>query len=233
MPIAFIPGGTDGLVKAELQAQEGAKTKITCYFNPKEITIDKPVPWQKHKNVEGDEPTLEFTAAEPKTLACELMFDMFEEKGDVYAKYISQLEQLALIQSDVKRPPMVTFTWGNNMPVFKGVIEDLNVKYTLFLPNGTPCRATVNIKMKQASKLMNKEETDAANKAEAQQSGTTAQAGQTPTQTAQAAGYPPTSSGTRAAMDAAGADGHFPPGTPVPGPPPAGSPPAPPPAGHA
>lgn len=29
-------------------------------FNPKDLTIDKPVPWQKHKNTEGDAPTLEF-----------------------------------------------------------------------------------------------------------------------------------------------------------------------------
>jgi len=188
MPVNYVPGGSDGLVKAELQAQEGAKTKIVCYFNPKEITIDKPVPWQKHKNVEGDEPTLEFTAAEPKTLACELMFDMFEERGDVYAKYVSQLEQLALIQSDVKRPPMVTFTWGSNMPVFKGVIEDLNVKYTLFLPDGTPCRATVNIKMKQAAKLMNKDEAKEAAKKEEQQKGTPTDGSTRPDQAAQQVG---------------------------------------------
>ncbi len=69
MTVNYVPGGSDALVKAEIQAQEGAKTKIVCYFNPKEITVDKPVPWQKHKNVEGNEPTLEFTAAEPILLA--------------------------------------------------------------------------------------------------------------------------------------------------------------------
>ena len=37
--------------------------------------------WNKHKNVESDAPTLEFTAAEPKTLAVELFFDTYEEKS--------------------------------------------------------------------------------------------------------------------------------------------------------
>ena len=159
----YVPGGSEPLVKAVLAACEAPNTEIEVYFNPKEITVDKPVPWQKHKNTEGDEPTLEFTAAEPRSLACELMFDMFEQRGDVYSEYISQLETLTLINEDMKRPPLCTFTWGG-MPVFKGVIEDLNVKYTLFLPDGTPCRATVNLKMKQANRLLNKKEAEEANK---------------------------------------------------------------------
>ena len=183
----FYPGDTGTLTKAILQATEGgnAGTQIEVYFNPKEITIDKQVPWQVHKNSEGDAPTLEFTAGSGKELTCELMFDMFEDKGDVYATYVSLLENLALIDSDLSRPPMCTFTWGSNMKVFQGVLEDLNVKYTLFLPDGTPCRATVNIKMKEAQSLMNKKEADAANKAAAsQQKGTTPPAGQRADQTA-------------------------------------------------
>jgi hypothetical protein len=161
----YVPGGSQPLVKAILAATDGkAMESIEVYFNPKEITVDKPVPWQKHKHAEGDDPTLEFTAAEPKTFACELMFDMFEARGDVYKEYVSRLETLTLIDKDLARPPMCTFTWGNAMPVFQGVVEDLNVKYTLFLPDGTPCRATVNLKMKQAHSLYNKKEAEEANK---------------------------------------------------------------------
>jgi hypothetical protein len=188
MTVNYIPGGTEALVKGEIASTEGAKTKVAFYFNPKEITIDKPVPWQKHKNVEGDQPTLEFTAAEPKTLACELMFDMFEERGDVHAKYISELEKLALVDANVKRPPLLTFTWGSKFPLFKGVIENLSVKYTLFLPDGTPCRATVNLKMKQANKLLNKKEAEVANKKAAQKKGTTTQGGERPDQVAEKTG---------------------------------------------
>jgi hypothetical protein len=78
----------------------------------------------------------------------------------------------------VKRPPLLTFTWGSKFPVFKGVIENLSVKYTLFLPDGTPCRATVNLKMKQANKLLNKKEAETANKKAAEKKGTTTKGGE-------------------------------------------------------
>jgi hypothetical protein len=190
MAVTYKPGDTTQLVKANLKATDGPQTSIDVYFNPKEITIDKQVPWQKHKNSEGDIPTLEFTAGEPKTLNVELMYDLFEQpdgKKDVYAEYISKLETLALIDDSLKRPPMCTFTWGSAMPTFSGVVEDLNVKYTLFLPDGTPCRATVTLKMKQSSTLLNKQEAKDAADAEAkQQAGTTPPAGQPPDTTAAA-----------------------------------------------
>jgi hypothetical protein len=40
------------------------------------------------------------------------------------------------------------FKWGN-FPPFKGVIEQLSVKYTMFFPDGTPCRATATVKLKE------------------------------------------------------------------------------------
>jgi hypothetical protein len=176
MPVNFAPGDTRPLAKAEIRNSE-TNDAVECYFNPKEINTDKPVQWNLHKNSELDEATLEFTTAQPQTMQVELMFDCFEAEEladrDVYKKYISRLEKFALVQDDKKRPPMVTFTWGSAMPVFKGVIEDLNVKYTLFLPDGTPARATVNVKFKRAKKLMNKKEAEAANKKAAQQQGKT------------------------------------------------------------
>src|SRR5438552_8915063 len=88
--ISHVPGGSGLLVKGVLASTEGSVTTVEFDFNPSEVTIDKPVAWQKHKNVVGDSPTLEFTGAEPKTLACDLLFDMFEAHGDVYAAYISK-----------------------------------------------------------------------------------------------------------------------------------------------
>lgn len=47
---------------------------------------DSKVPWQKHKNSEGDEPTLEFKTGEPKALDAELMFDSYESKTPATTK---------------------------------------------------------------------------------------------------------------------------------------------------
>jgi hypothetical protein len=217
------PGSAIALERAVIKAEESPNTSITVYFNPKEITIDKPVPWQKHKNAESDTPNLEFTAAEPKTLAVELMFDLFEDRdgptgGDIYKTYIEPLETLALMDTGLNRPPLCTFTWGRKMPVFKGVVEGLNVKYTLFLPDGTPCRATVNLKMKQAKEggLMDKKAVDNANKAAAAAGGAPAAPG-----TNVAAGQT-----TGAGATAAAGGGPVTPTGAVPAPPPA-PPPAP------
>jgi len=124
---------------------------FVAQFNPKEIGIDKSVPWEKHRASEGDSPTLEFTGAEPKTLNVELLFDLFETGGNVHDVFVQKLEQLALVNADKKRPPMVLVVWGGNFPAFTGVIESVSVKYTLFLPDGTPVRATMNVSFKQAA----------------------------------------------------------------------------------
>lgn len=129
-----------------------SRVVVHVQFNPTEITISKPVPWQKHKNTEGDSPTLEFTDAEPKTLQTELSFDTASTGADVHDAFIAPLEALALIDPAKGRPPLVQFEWGS-FPPFRGVIESLEVKYTLFLPDGTPTRATANIKVKQADRV--------------------------------------------------------------------------------
>ena len=52
----------------------------------------------------------------------------------------------------------VSFFYWDGQPTFKGVVESLAVKYTLFLPDGTPTRATVSLKMRQANRVLNKGE---------------------------------------------------------------------------
>ncbi len=56
----------------------------------------------------------------------------------------------------VKRPPMIAVVWGSKQSTFKGVVESMNVKYTMFLEDGTPRRATVSLKMKRADSATSK-----------------------------------------------------------------------------
>ena len=129
--------------------------EVEAHFNPKELAIEKSVPWNKHKDSKGDTPLLEFTDAEPKTMSVELLFDTYESRKSVYKKYIKTLEEFTLIvDQKKKRPPMCIFLWGKSFPSFMGVIESLATKYTMFLADGTPVRATVTVKMKQADKLI-------------------------------------------------------------------------------
>jgi hypothetical protein len=154
----------DTLTKANISSSE-AGINMDVYFNPKELQVDKTIPWNEHKNTEGNDSTLEFTNSKPKEMNMELMFDGFEDETDVYDEYISQIETLTMVDDSLKRPPMCLFTWGSALPTFQGVIESMSVKYTLFLPDGTPVRATVTLKWKQADQLKNAAEA----KADAQQ----------------------------------------------------------------
>lgn len=136
-----------------IQSLEGSGVPINVQFNPTELTIDKQVPWQKKKKSSGDEPTLEFTASEPKTMDVELLFDLFETGGNVHEVAVKPLEQLTRIDPALKRPPLVLFTWGS-LPPFAGVVESLSVKYTLFLPDGTPVRAVCGLRLKHAEAVV-------------------------------------------------------------------------------
>jgi hypothetical protein len=136
---------------------EGAASGVTleAQFNPKEISIDKLVPWQQQKtNGPGD---LEFTFGSPQRMSCELMFDGFESGASIQDT-IDKLHVMSNIDPGLKRPPKVQVVWGadgtpGTIPTFDAVIESVGVKYTMFDGNGLPLRATVQIGFTQARKL--------------------------------------------------------------------------------
>lgn len=130
--------------------------EIKAFFNPKEIGIDKNVPWNKHKDSKANLPILEFTDADPAELSLELLFDTFETRKSVYEEHIEKLEKLIKVDAAKKRPPMVLFLWGTHFPKFMGVISSLSVQYTMFLPDGTPVRSTVKLKIKEGRSLKTK-----------------------------------------------------------------------------
>jgi len=135
---------------ATFKPLEGNLPPVEVQFNPKELSVEKNVPWTKDKKSDDDSPAVEYTSGEPKTLEVELMFDTFESKEDVGKKYGDRLIQLATADKDLRRPPRVVFIYG---PLeFQGVIESVGMKYTMFLENGTPVRATCNVKLKEASR---------------------------------------------------------------------------------
>ncbi|MCC6848012.1 MAG: hypothetical protein IT294_05875 [Deltaproteobacteria bacterium] len=140
----------NALETVKILSLESSDPPYAVQFNPKEITIDKSVPWQKHRKSHGDSPTLEFTTGEPKTMTMELMFDNYENSQNVHTTHIQGLEKLAAIDPTLNRPPMVHVVWGG-FPSFTGVIENLSVRYTLFLEDGTPVRAICTLRMKQAA----------------------------------------------------------------------------------
>jgi hypothetical protein len=123
-------------------------TSHNVLFNPKEYSVQKSVQWEPHKAPGLDTPEQEFTSGNPSVLSVELFFDTYEEKKDVRKEHTEKIMQLALVDADKHRPPLVMFSWGGFN--FKGVVESLTLRYTMFLPDGKPCRATANLSIKEA-----------------------------------------------------------------------------------
>ena len=133
--------------------------QLEAQYNPKEIGIDKSVPWQKSPTSSGDQPELQFTSAEGRSMSFELFFDEYESGGNVHTKYVEKLLGFTRVMDpsksapeDKRRPTRVRIAWGGGIPDFEGVIESVSTKYTMFLPSGAPCRCTCSIKVKEASR---------------------------------------------------------------------------------
>jgi hypothetical protein len=132
--------------------------QVDAQYNPKELQVDKTVPWQKKSQANKTQETgiqLEFTGAEGRSLTLELLFDGFETKSSVAGK-VETLNTMASVlepgsaDETKRRPHLCVVTWGSTVPTFKCVIESLSVKYTMFSDQGVPLRATCTVKLKEA-----------------------------------------------------------------------------------
>ena len=132
----------------KITAVEGEQP-LEYYFNPSEMSIDKGVDWDAKMDGAPDAPELEFTASEGTTIRFTTEFDRAAEKGNVYLQDVKPLDRLILVDPKLKRPPLLTFTWADR--TFKGVIASLNVRYTMFSPEGTPVRASVTAAFREAN----------------------------------------------------------------------------------
>ncbi len=202
------------LEKAELKDLDRKSKPIPVCFNPKEFSVDKQATWKAKTGKVCDEPDQEFTTPAPATLSVTLQFDTYEDKKSVYTEYIEKLEKLVTIISNTDKakqhPPLCAFSW--NKFVFQGVMETLNVKYTMFLCDGTPVRCEATIKMKKSGKATSPEPTSAAAAAASAEAGAGAAAGAAATATATAgaaasAGTSALAKARAAAAAAAGAAG--------------------------
>jgi hypothetical protein len=147
----------DPSAKLTISSLEGTRIVVTAVFNPKELQIDKTVPWSKQSASRSDQPSLEFSSADGRVMSFELMFDTFEAGTDVNTTFVDHLMKLALVQdpagaAEKRRPPKVSVKWGK-LPELQGVIEAVSTRYTMFEPDGTPVRATCRVTVREASRL--------------------------------------------------------------------------------
>jgi nucleoid-associated protein YgaU len=134
-----------------LKVQASADTRI--FFNPGEYQLQRRVDWKELKSRGADLPQLQFDKGGPRSLTMSLTFDTYESQEDV-RKYTSQIAKLAEVDGQKEQPPVCTIFWGPTVDPyaglpFKGVLESLTQKFTMFLADGRPVRATLDVQFKE------------------------------------------------------------------------------------
>jgi len=142
------------LEKAKLKAYNGEADDIELMFNPSEISFSRTVNWQKNPGNRGTSllPKINFSGVEPYQFTLkQLIFDTYETKESVM-DYINKIKQgvETIKQLQDTRPPVYTFTWKDEY--FYCVMTSLTYTLNMFLTDGTPVRAMVDISLQEVDK---------------------------------------------------------------------------------
>jgi Contractile injection system tube protein/LysM domain len=121
-------------------------------FNPKEWSITHGAEWKTETTKKGTPPP-EFKGPKPATASVEIFLDESDRDGGDISSTVNRLRTLvapdpASVTGNKPSAPHVLFEWGEAIR-FKGYVESVAVKYTMFRGQGTPIRGTVTVAMKE------------------------------------------------------------------------------------
>jgi hypothetical protein len=137
------------------------------------ITWQRPSSWVFGQSAAAEVVRQEFVSVEAETLSLSLFFDTYEpheesggaggfnlrqtatmlaQTGNPFARSAAKdvtsltrkVARLAEVDRERHRPPICRLSWGKYKHIFTGVLTSLDQQFTMFLPNGTPVRATLN-----------------------------------------------------------------------------------------
>jgi phage protein U len=127
---------------------DGAPMIEVMAFNPNLYQVDRQVKWKAQETRSLDLDHMQYDGGGEVGLSFSLVFDSYERIGDRDVRQLSgKIVALAEVPEGKDRPPICQITWGMGLS-FKGVLESVAQKFTLFLEDGTPVRATLDLKFK-------------------------------------------------------------------------------------
>ena len=140
------------LIKPNTGGSEDVIWELDFPFNPKDFSLTRGAKWEATTNSGGTLPP-EYKGPVPATLTVEIFLDeTTKDDGDI-SKTVKKLLGFVNPEADSKsqnKPsaPHARFIWGTAIE-FKGYIEQVAVKYTLFRENGNPVRGTATVTIKE------------------------------------------------------------------------------------
>jgi Contractile injection system tube protein len=120
---------------------------IPLRFNPTEYQIQKGNAFQEIAIPGLESPPIQYIRGNSEKLSVEVLADTSDSLEDVRKNYVNPVRKLLDIEPDLHAPPIVAFTWDRE--VFRGVLESVQVTYTLFSPEGVPLRAKMSLAFKE------------------------------------------------------------------------------------
>jgi hypothetical protein len=143
------------LTKAKLVSSDGGGT-IEFMFNPTQLKFAQKIHLTNEEGARTGRglPKVNFAYPEPCTLSIgDIMLDTYEEGSNKsILPYLKQFEKavnfLEQGSEKSKRPPTYVFTWGNYQYI-RCFITDLAYTLTMFLPDGTPVRAKLDLTLQE------------------------------------------------------------------------------------
>jgi LysM repeat protein len=155
------------LVKAFLTIKDKPGLIVPFLFNPDEFSVERSNQYTE-VNIPGlPSSTFQFIKGGARTLTMDLFFDTYEKRTDVRiftdritgwdsGSMLSKLPGIAKglmdIDSDLHAPPVCLFIWGAY--IFPCIIERVTKKFTMFLSEGIPVRATLNVTLKECTDVV-------------------------------------------------------------------------------
>jgi hypothetical protein len=134
------------------------KEVLSCQFNPDELSFSKSNTWQETNSAGSKLPDVQFKGEGLQTMDLSLTFDTFECEPPIAVTHRTGA-LLALMQADIaegaqtdknnqSRPPHLQLLWGKtrSQPM---VLTQVSQKFTLFTSDGTPVRATLQVKLQE------------------------------------------------------------------------------------
>jgi LysM repeat protein len=138
-----------GFVRAQIEIVEPKVPDpvIPLCFNPTEYQLQKTNTFAEIPIPGLESPPIQFIRGAAEKLTADLIVDTSDTLDDVRDKYVNKLRDLQRINTELHAPPIVKFGWAKQE--FKGVLETLNITYTLFTPEGVPIRAKLSVTIKE------------------------------------------------------------------------------------
>jgi LysM repeat protein len=135
------------LAKAQIAPQSPPGTApIPVLFNPTRYGLGASNQLAEISVPGLSRPILQYVRGASRTLTMQLFFDTYEAGSDV-SSLTGAIYSLLDIESTTHAPPVCEFRWGSL--TFQGVIERVAGQFTLFLSDGTPVRATLDVTFRE------------------------------------------------------------------------------------